>query len=172
MVQRGGEGEKQRVELTREEVKSTNPTTPEKPDRTQNLSKIKIHTKKGKNSDEKVSVSTNWLQEMSEKRGKVIKSEKVQRVKKLKGDKSTKLSKNKITGFFSNISTFRPAPSNQVLGGHGSDENSREEKCPSSTVLDAIYQTAKVLDGSRDNETRRDEVPYKVLVLDDNFLPL
>ena len=59
-------------------MKSTNPTTPEIPDRTQNLSKIKIHTKKGKNSDEKVSVSTNWLQEMSEKWGKVIKSEKVQ----------------------------------------------------------------------------------------------
>ena len=107
-----------------------------------------------------MSVSTNWLQEMSEKRGKIIKSEKVQRVKKLKGDKSTNLSENKITGFFSNISTFRPAPSNQVLGGHGSDENRGEEMCPSLTVTDAIYQTAKVLDGSGRTETSLDEMKY------------
>ena len=70
-------------------------------------------------------------------------------MKKLRGvktDKITKIGQNIITGYVTNISPFRTARSNKVLGGH--DEKCGEEMCPNGTAPDAIYQTAVVLCGS------------------------
>ena len=140
-------------------MQSTSQTKQKLPDEIPKLTQEKPHRENEGNIQRKVSVSTNWLQEINKKQEKVIKSDKIQAVKKLKGDKNTKIGTNKVSGYFTNISTFRTARCNQILGG--SDEKHGEKICPSKPVPDAIYLTPQELGRSRGFETRRDDVNEK-----------
>ena len=70
-----------------------------------------------------MSVSTPWLTKSENKNikisDKVIKSEKVELIRSIKGDKNQKMSNDKISELVTNISICRPAQSNQVLVGSG-----------------------------------------------------
>ena len=81
----------------------------------------------------------------------------MKKIRGVKTDKITKIGQNVVKGSVTNISLFRTARVNKVLGGPG-DENSGEEMCPNGTVPDAIYQTAVVLHGSRGEGTSLDEL--------------
>ena len=149
------------IGLTREEkVDNTRRPIQNILDKYQDSTNLKPHPDSEQQCKKIVSVSTNWLQELSnsKKREKLLKSDKIHTVKKIRGvktDKITKLGQNVISGYVTNISPFRSARDNKVLGGP--DEKCGEEMCPNGTVTDAIYQTAVVLRGSRGVGTCLDE---------------
>ena len=81
----------------------------------------------------------------------------IKKIRGVKNVKITKIAQNVVKGSVTNISLFRTARVNNILGGHD-DEKHGEEMCPNGTVPDATYQTAVELHGSRGLGTSLDEL--------------